>query len=179
LHDSSALYTPCLPIYLLTADIVLAFSLSAFPNFLHIFFIGALFLEFGFVVKSLLKHARNRNRKVRVPARTNTDAPPPGTIIHGAQNWEDEHEREAARAAGGLDLEELGAEEALKPVPPAYGVYRGSVRIADSDIRYLIPFPSFANWVVGFEARGCRNIGCMTCQMLYRRGQDDLHRMEE
>jgi hypothetical protein len=111
--------------------------MSGFPNFLHIFFIGALFLEFGFVVKSLLKHARNR--KVRVSPRTNTDAPPPGTIIHGAQNWEDEHEREAARAAGELDLEQIGVEEALKPVPPAYGVYRGSVRIADSDIRYFIP----------------------------------------
>jgi hypothetical protein len=125
------------PSYILTSDIILAFSLSGFPNFLHIFFIGALFLEFGFVVKGLFKHARNRNRKARVPP-TNTDAPPPGTVIHGAQNWEDEHEREAARAAEGLDLEEIGVEEALKPVPPAYGVYRGSVRIADSDITYFI-----------------------------------------
>jgi hypothetical protein len=36
-------------------------------------------------------------------------------------------------------LERIGGEEALKPVPPAYGMYRGSVRIGDHDIRYGYP----------------------------------------
>jgi hypothetical protein len=59
------------------------------------------------------------------------DAPPVGAIIHGARNWEGETETSTT----GFDLEEIGTGEALKPVPPAYGVYRGSVRIADSDIK--------------------------------------------
>jgi len=110
----------------------LAFSLPSFPNFVHIFFIGTLFVEFGFIVRTLLQHAK---RTPRLPVSAPSDAPPVGSIIHGARNWEGELEGDSDRPTSGFDIEAIGAAEALKPVPPAYGVYRGSVRIADSDIR--------------------------------------------
>ena len=66
-------------------------------------------------------------------AESTQDAPRVGAIIQGASNWEDPD----IPSRGRLDLEEIGAVEALKPVPPAYGMYRGSVRIADTDIRYF------------------------------------------
>jgi hypothetical protein len=112
-------------------DIVLAFSLPTFPNFLHIFFIGILFVEFAFVIKTLLKHAQRTRRKVA--GESVEDAPPVGTVIHGASNWEGADDVSPAH----FDLEEIGVVEALKPVPPAYGMYRGSVRIADTDITYF------------------------------------------
>lgn len=112
-------------------DIALAFSLPNFPNFTHIFFIGILFFEFAFVIKTLLKHAQHKRRKMM--AGSIQDAPPAGAIIQGASNWEGADNMSPAR----FDLEEIGAVEALKPVPPAYGIYRGSVRIADTDIRYF------------------------------------------
>jgi hypothetical protein len=109
----------------------LAFSLQNFPNFTHIFFIGILFIEFAFVIKALLKLAQRARRKRM--AESTQDAPPVGAIIQGASNWEDAD----AVSHAHFDLEEIGVVEALKPVPPAYGMYRGSVRIADTDIRYF------------------------------------------
>ena len=110
-------------------DIALAFSLPNFPNFTHVFFIGILFVEFAFVIKILLTHAQRARRKMM--AESTQDAPPAGAIIHGASNWEGAEVESPAH----FDLEEIGVVEALKPVPPAYGIYRGSVRIADTDIR--------------------------------------------
>ena len=66
-------------------------------------------------------------------AESTQDAPPVGAIIQGASNWEGAD----AVSHAHFDLEEIGVPEALKPVPPAYGMYRGSVRIADTDIRYF------------------------------------------
>lgn len=106
----------------------MAFSLQNFPNYTHIFFIGLLFVEFAFVIKGLLEHARHTRKQV---IRSPQDAPPVGAIIQGASNWETSPE-----SPGRFDLEEIGTVEALKPVPPAYGIYRGSVRIADADIRF-------------------------------------------
>ena len=87
-------------------------------------------MEFSFVIRFLLKHAKRTRREIR----NNTpmqEGPPAGAIIHGASNWDglpdDQH--------GGFNLEDIGTAEALKPIPPAYGHYRESVRIADSDIR--------------------------------------------
>jgi hypothetical protein len=107
----------------------LAFSLQDFPNFTHIFFIGILFVEFAFVIKALLRHARRTRKQIDDSPQ---DAPPVGAIIQGASNWEGSPE-----SPGRFDLEEIGVVEALKPVPPAYGVYRGSVRIADTDITFF------------------------------------------
>jgi hypothetical protein len=98
---------------------------------LHIVFIGLLFVEFACVIKALLnksRHARKRLKRASVE-----DAPPAGAIIHGAPNWEDQSDD---LEAGQFNLEVIGTVEALKPVPPAYGMYRGSVRIGDNDIRY-------------------------------------------
>ena len=77
------------------------------------------------------------------------DGPPAGAIIQGARNWSDVLDDTDTEMQ--FDLEEVGVKEALKPTPPAYGVYRGSVRIADSDIRYssfVIPSLTFSRWVV-------------------------------
>jgi len=128
----------------LTIDIALAFSLPNFPNFLHILFIGILFLEFACVIKSLLNRTRQTRKKLRQQnPRAPTEGPAPGTIIQGAPNWEDEDIGErAGREDTGFDLERIGGEEALKPVPPAYGMYRGSVRIGDHDIRFVSPVMS-------------------------------------
>jgi hypothetical protein len=94
-------------------------------------FIGLLFVEFACVIKALLiksRHARKRLKRSSV-----VDAPPAGAIIQGAQNWEG---ASGDLEAGQFDLEVIGTEEALKPIPPAYGMYRGSVRIGDNDLRY-------------------------------------------
>ena len=64
------------------------------------------------------------------------NGPVPGTIIHGAPNWEGQQYTEEQ-----FDIESIGVEDTLKPIPPAYGMYRGSVRIADSDIRYVFHSP--------------------------------------
>jgi hypothetical protein len=114
---------------------------------LHIVFIGILFIEFACVIKALLNRTRIARMKILKSStrlQSAQDGPPAGAIIHGAPNWAGldgtEHDDTAAAAAqeeGEFDLERLGAEEALKPVPPAYGMYRGSVRIGDQDIRYV------------------------------------------
>ena len=107
----------------------MAFSLQNFPNFSHAFFITLLFAEFYLLIKALLRHARRTRQQM---VETGEDAPPIGAIVHGASNWEgasDDGSRER------FDIERIGVVEALKPVPPAYGQYRGSVRIADADIR--------------------------------------------
>ena len=88
---------------------------------------GILFVEFAFVNKALLHHARRARKKMH---RFSQDSPPVGAIIQGASNWEGSPESPRR-----FELEEIGVTEALKPVPPAYGQYRGSVRIADADIR--------------------------------------------
>lgn len=87
-------------------------------------------MEFAFVIRYLLKHAK-RTRQV-IKATPMQEGPPAGAIIHGASNWDGLPEDQNP---GGFDLEEIGTAEAVKPIPPAYGHYRGSVRIKDSDIR--------------------------------------------
>ena len=88
-------------------------------------------MEFAFVIRCLLQHAKQTKEEIlNTPME---EGPPAGAIVHGASNWDGlpdgQHDE-------GFNLEEIGITEALKPVPPAYGHYRGSVRIADSDIRY-------------------------------------------
>jgi hypothetical protein len=115
----------------LTPDISLSLSLPTFSNYLHVFFIGILFIELCYVIRSVLR--KYRATEQRKKETMNGNAPPPGAVIHGASNWENipgEHSLPA-----GFDLESIGVTEALKPIPPAYGIYRGSVRIADSDLR--------------------------------------------
>lgn len=62
------------------------------------------------------------------------EGPPPGAVIQGALNWDGLSDVPQGR----FDLESIGVVEALKPTPPAYGIYRGSVRIMDNDIRCVI-----------------------------------------
>jgi hypothetical protein len=76
----------------------------------------------------LLNRGKTRSRAV-------VDAPPPGAVIQGASNWEGL--RDDVEAAPD-DLENIGFVEAWKPIPPAYGIIRGSVRIADTDIRSVV-----------------------------------------
>jgi hypothetical protein len=99
------------------------FSLSSFPVYAHALLSTALVFEFVFLVKALWDHA-NYVKKQRTLAIS--DAPPRGSVIQGANNWEAEPDPVAPTP----DLE-VGA-----AVPPAYGQYRGSVRIHDTDIRY-------------------------------------------
>jgi hypothetical protein len=127
---------------ILIVDVTLAFSLKKFPDVVHIVFIALLFGEFAFIVKTLLnrtvQHVKRRRRSVRVSVQ---EGPEPGAVIHGAPNWEviEEMEEVEDDLPPPDDLEVLGCAEALKPIPPAYGVYRGSVRIADNDIRFVYP----------------------------------------
>ena len=99
-------------------------------------------MEFSFVIRFLLKHAKQTRREIRNNSPMQ-EGPPAGAIIHGALNWDglpdDQH-------PGGFNLEEIGTTEALKPIPPAYGHYRGSVRIADSDIRCCKSADAKADW---------------------------------
>jgi hypothetical protein len=104
-------------------------------------FIALLFGEFAFIVKTLLNRTVQHVNRRRRSARTSVqEGPEPGAIIHGAPNWEG-IEEEMEQVQDDLpppdDLEVLGCAEALKPIPPAYGVYRGSVRIADNDLRFV------------------------------------------
>lgn len=102
-------------------------------------------MEFAFVIRYLLKHAK-RTRKT-IKATPMQEGPPAGAIIHGAPNWDGLPDDQSP---GEFDLEEIGTVEALKPIPPAYGHYRGSVRIADSDIRCCKIFGVWADefrWV--------------------------------
>ena len=124
----------------LTIDIALAFSLPNFPNFLHIVFIGILFIQFTCVIKALLYRTRIARKKLlkETSSQQALDGPPAGAIIQGAPNWAGLDDEADEEEAGGFDLESVGVEEALKPVPPAYGMYRGSVRIRDHDIRYVV-----------------------------------------
>jgi hypothetical protein len=85
----------------------------------------------------LLDRGKTRKRAV-------VDAPPPGAVIQGASNWEGLQDDVEARPD---DLENIGFVEALKPIPPAYGMVRGSVRIADSDIRSVINIVTKFRWV--------------------------------
>jgi len=98
-------------------------SFISLPHYGHVFFIVALVVEFLFLVKALKDHATHVKHKRNM---TIVDAPPPGSIIQGARNWEWERDPGAPSS----DL------EAVVAVPPAYGIYRGSVRIDDNDIRY-------------------------------------------
>ena len=102
-------------------------SLAPLPHYGHFLFIVALVSEFLFLVKSLKGHA------TYIKYKRNTailDAPPPGSIIQGARNWACEPDPVGPSS----DLEAAAA------VPPAYGIYGGSVRIDDNDIRYFSKF---------------------------------------
>lgn len=99
---------------------------------MHIFFVGILFVEFCYVVQAVFRKIRAVRRK---GVKSVIDGPAPGTIIQGAPNWEGLPD---AAADGPFDLEMIGVTDALKPIPPAYGVYRGSVKIADTDIRFNV-----------------------------------------
>ena len=89
--------------------------------------------EFVFIIRALVLHVRRSQRQRTTEAfEAREEGPPLGAIVQGAQNWDGLTEDASSRT---FDLEEIGTEEALKPVPPAYGMYRGSIRIADSDIR--------------------------------------------
>jgi len=83
-------------------------------------------------VHAVLGRIRARRRK---SLKSVIDGVPPGSIIHGASNWESIPGHDEVR----FDLESIGVTEALKPIPPAYGIYRGSVRITDTDIRFEYP----------------------------------------
>ena len=101
------------------------------------------------LIRCLLRLASHRAKEQRM--KDAEDGPPPGTIITGARNWDENSERASERASvGSLGsvgsretnsevryLESIGRREALKPVPPAYGMYRGSIRIADGDISWV------------------------------------------
>jgi hypothetical protein len=107
----------------LISDVALVFSLSSFPVYAHALFSTTLLFEFVYLIKALWDHANFIKTQRRLAV---SDAPPHGSIIQGANNWE----REPDRVAPTPDLEIAGA------IPPAYGQYRGSVRIHDADIRY-------------------------------------------
>jgi hypothetical protein len=113
--------------YLLIADVILAFALRNFPYALHLVFIAMLFTEFTFMAQSLLKRNLQSRRR-----RSIEDAPQFGAIVQGAQNWSGGQDQISVSPGnpGGLRMV-----EAVTPMPPAYGIYRGTVRIGDSDIR--------------------------------------------
>jgi hypothetical protein len=108
----------------LISDVALVFSLSSFPVYAHALFSAALVFEFVYVIKALWDHATYIKKQRRLGI---SDAPPHGSVIQGANNWEGEPDPVAPTP----DLEVVAA-----AVPPAYGQYRGSVRIHDDDIRY-------------------------------------------
>jgi hypothetical protein len=70
--------------------------------------------------------------------------------VQGAPNWNglpNEPDQDD------FDLEIIGLKEALKPIPPAYGIFKGSIRIADSDIRLACSvFSADRRWVRRTEA---------------------------
>jgi len=100
-------------------------SLAPLPHYGHLIFVAALVLEFLVLVKALKDHATHIKYKRNTAI---SDAPPPGSIIQGARNWAWEPDP----VGPSPDL------EAVVAVPPAYGIYRGSVRIDDNDIRYIL-----------------------------------------
>jgi hypothetical protein len=85
------------------------------------FFIVALLTELAFLVRGLLDYSKYIKHRRSMAC---SDAPPDGSIIRGARNWDGQPDP-------AIDIEAVAA------VPPAYGMYQGSVRINDSDIRYL------------------------------------------
>jgi len=101
----------------------------------HFFFILCLLVEFVFIIKALVAHVRRLNRQKAAEAlEAREEGPPIGAVVEGAPNWDSLTEDPSNNA---FDLEQIGVQESLEPVPPAYGVYRGSIRIADSDIRFF------------------------------------------
>ena len=101
-----------------------------------------LFIEFAFVVKSLIKAAKAQRPKVVIVE----EGPPPGSVIQGASNWDGLPEESSSE----FNLETIGVPEALRPVPPAYGVYRGSIRVTDRDIGFAYTDKK-TNHIGGFQ----------------------------
>ena len=113
----------------LTIDVVLALILHSFPTYGHIFFISLLLGEFGIILKCLLNKLPSNTGDIGL-----TEPRPPTAItIYGAPNWE-------GAILDGTSRQQPQMSENISSIPtslpPAYGVYQGTIRIADRDIRY-------------------------------------------
>jgi len=90
------------------------------------------------------RRALRKKKKVK----SVVDGPPLGSIVQGAPNWNGLPNDPEEEEQEDYDLENIGLKEALKPIPPAYGMYRGSIRIADTDIRFdLRKIHANSRWV--------------------------------